>query len=114
MSRDSEEPIYRIVFLGRARVGEILDMFRVARLRPEDFSSPIALQMALSRIYEALMKSLTSGSEKSYVAEIVFQDSLGNNVTFAADLGKSPPPISSENLRVRIIVEFYEEEQRTD
>ncbi len=105
-----EEPIYRIVFLGRARVGEVMEAFKEIRLRPEDFSSPVAMQMALSRIYEALIRSLSGGLDKSYVAEVVFQDSLGNQVIFAADLGKSPPPISTQSLRVKITVEFYRED----
>ncbi len=106
----SEEPVYRIVFFGRARVGEVINAFKEIRLRPEDFSSPVAMQMALSRIYDTLMRSLSGGLDKSYVAEVLFQDSLGNQVVFAADLGKSPPPISTQNLRVRITVEFYREE----
>ncbi|MGC9009682.1 MAG: hypothetical protein ACP5I7_03605 [Sulfolobales archaeon] len=106
----SEEPIFRIIFFGRARVGEVIDAFKEIRLRPEDFSSPVAMQMALSRIYDALVRSLSSGLDRSYVAEVVFQDSLGNQITFAADLGKSPPPISTQNLKVKITVEFYREE----
>ncbi|MEM4043316.1 MAG: hypothetical protein QXU60_02780 [Sulfolobales archaeon] len=102
-----EEPLQRIIFIGRARIGEVLDTFKELRLRPEDFSSPIAFQMALTRLYENLMRSLSSGPKKSYLAEIIFQDSLGNQVSFAVDLGETPPPVESQNVRVKIIIEFY-------
>ncbi len=99
------------IFSGKAKVGEVIvDLTRV-QLRPEDFSSPIALQMALSRIYEAVLKAFEKGFRKRYVAEIQFTDSLGNQVAFAVDLGDSPPPFSSKEVKARILVEIYEHEK---
>ncbi|MEZ0290725.1 MAG: hypothetical protein ABWJ42_06525 [Sulfolobales archaeon] len=103
----SEEPVYRVVFVGRARIGEILDTFKNLRIKPEDFANPIALQMALTRLYENLMRSLSSEPRKTYVAEVSFQDSLGSQIIFAADLGETPPPIETQYARVKIVVEFY-------
>lgn len=104
-----EEPLYRAIFIGRARVGEMISIFKDLRLRPEDFASPVSFQMALSRIYESLLRGLSSEPRKTYVAEVSFQDSMGNNIVFATDLGESLPPLSSQYLRVKIVVEFYEE-----
>ncbi len=98
------------IFEGEARIGEVMQGLQAIQLRPEDFSSPVALQMALSRIYEAVLKAFESGPKKRYVAEIRFTDSLGNPVVFAVDLGESPPPFSKDKVRARIVVEIYEEE----
>ncbi len=102
------------IFEGEARVGEVMQGLQAIQLRPEDFSSPVALQMALSRIYEAVLKAFETGPKKRYVAEIRFTDSLGNPVTFAVDLGEAPPPFSKDRVRARIVVEIYEEEPKTD
>jgi hypothetical protein len=99
------------IFEGDARVGEIMQGIQAIQLRPEDLSSPIALQMALSRMYEAVMKMLESGPKKRYIAEVRFTDSLGNQVSFAVDLGEAPPPFSKDKVKARIIVEIYEEEE---
>jgi len=107
----SEEPVYRAIFFGRARIGEMINIFKDIRLRPEDFSSPVAIQMALSRIYEGLMRSLTSEPKKTYVAEVSFQDSMGNTIVFATDLGENIPPFSYQTVKVKIVVEFYSEDQ---
>ncbi len=98
------------IFEGEARVGEVMQGLQAIQLRPEDFASPVALQMALSRIYEAVLKAFESGPKKRYVAEIRFTDSLGNPVTFAVDLGETPPPFSKDKVKARIVVEIYEEE----
>ena len=98
------------IFEGEARVGEVMKGMQAIQLRPEDLSSPIALQMALSRMYEAVLKMLESGPKKSYVAEVKFTDSLGNTVVFAVDLGESPPPFSKDKVKARIVVEIYEDE----
>ncbi len=97
------------IFEGEARIGEILGNMLQVQLRPEDFSSPIALQMALSRIYDALMRTLESGPKKKYVAEVRFTDATGSRISFAVDLGEEPPPFSSRNVKARILVEIYEE-----
>lgn len=98
------------IFTGQARIGEILGELTSIQLRPEDFSSPVALQMAISRIYNALLKSLEKGFKKKYVAEVRFTDALGNNVVFAVDLGEEPPPFKLDNVKARILVEIYEDE----
>ncbi len=110
MAEESEKPKRLAVFEGEARVGEVLSGLQAIQLRPEDFSSPVALQMALSRIYEAVMKAFQEGLRKRYVAEVRFRDSLGNQVVFAVDLGESPPPFSKDRVKARVVVEIYEEE----
>ncbi len=77
-------------------------------ISPQDLSNPVSFQLAFSRIYEALMKSLEEGGRKSYVAEVRFKDSLGNDVVFAVDIGENPPAFMSDTVRVRVIVEFLE------
>ncbi len=105
----SSEGIKRIaIFEGKGRIGEVIKELAQVRLTPEDFSSPIALQMAISRVYNALLKAMEQGPKRSYVAEIRFRDSLGNTISFAVDLGDSPPPFSSREVKARIIVEIYE------
>lgn len=107
---DSNEVKKLAIFEGEARIGEVMQGLQAIQLRPEDFTSPIALQMALSRIYEAVLKVLEAGPRKRYVAEVRFTDSMGNNVVFAVDLGESPPPFSKDKVKARIMVEIYEDE----
>jgi hypothetical protein len=57
------------VFIGNAKVGEILPQFAQVSLTPQDMSSPVSMQMAMSRIYEALTKATDSGIRKKYLAE---------------------------------------------
>ncbi len=111
MSEEAEQPRRLAVFEGEARVGQVISGLQALQLRPEDFTSPVALQMALTRIYEAVMKAFQEGFRKRYVAEVRFRDSMGNQVVFAVDLGESPPPFSTDRVRARIVVELYEEEQ---
>jgi hypothetical protein len=67
--------------------------------------------MAISRIYESMIKMFESGGPKpTYVAEVRFTDDLGNSVVFAVDLGSTTPPFSGEKVKARIYVEIYEEE----
>ncbi|MDM7275222.1 MAG: hypothetical protein P3X22_003755 [Thermoprotei archaeon] len=99
------------VYEGSARVGRVAKNLVSVTLKPEDFSSPIAFQMAISRIYESMIKMIESGGPKqSYVAEIRFTDDLGNNVVFGVDLGDNIPPFSSDKVKARILVEIFEEE----
>jgi hypothetical protein len=98
-------------FEGNAKIGRILKNMASITLKPEDFSSPISLQMALSRMYESLMKIFESGGPKPrYVAEVRFTDDLGNPVSFAVDLGEELPPFTREKIKARIIVQLYEDE----
>ncbi|NOZ88510.1 MAG: hypothetical protein GXO15_01145 [Crenarchaeota archaeon] len=98
------------IFEGEARVGEVMQGLQAIALRPEDFSSPVALQMALSRIYEAMVKALEQGPKKRYVAEVRFRDSMGNPVIVAVDLGETPPPFTRDRVKARIVIEIYEDE----
>ena len=99
-------------FKGEARIGKAMKEFLTFTLRPEDFSSPVALQMALSRIYEGLMRMMQEGGPKpTYIAEVRFKDDMGNTVVIAVDLGGETPPFSSDRVKARIKVELYEEEE---
>ena len=106
----SSQPAYKVQFEGKAKIGEILGGFVPIQLRPEDLSSPISFQMALSRIYEELMRTLSQGPTKKYVAEVRFTDSLGNPVVVGVDFGQSIPPFSNKEVKVKITIEFYDEE----
>lgn len=108
---DNEAPKRLAIFEGDARVGEVVQGLQAIQLRPEDLSSPVALQMAISRIYEAVMKAFEGGLKKRYVAEVRFTDSLGNPVVIAVDLGESPPPFSRDRVKARVVIELYEEEE---
>ncbi|MCI4396089.1 MAG: hypothetical protein GU347_00250 [Desulfurococcales archaeon] len=99
-----------IVFDGKARIGEVMGGLTNIQFRPEDFSSPIAMQMAFSRIYEGVIKALEEGPKKRYVAEVKMTDSLGNQVVIGVDLGESPPPFSKSEVKARVTVELFEEE----
>ncbi|MEM3365548.1 MAG: hypothetical protein QXM93_03905, partial [Candidatus Methanomethyliaceae archaeon] len=69
------------------------------------------LQMAISRIYEAMTKAIASGPKKKYVAEVRFTDSLGNPVVLALDLGERMPPFTNKEVRARILIELFEDPQ---
>ncbi|MEJ5292907.1 MAG: hypothetical protein WHS82_04835 [Candidatus Methanosuratincola sp.] len=97
------------IFNGSAKVGEILSGFTQVAITPQDMTSPIALQMALSRIYEAMTKVVETGPKKKFIAEVRFNDSMGNPVAFALDLGEKVPMFTSNEVKARIMVELYEE-----
>jgi len=98
-------------FEGSAKIGKIMKNLATVTLKPEDLSSPVAFQMALSRIYESIMKVFESGGPKpTYIAEVRFTDDLGNNVVIAIDLGESPPPFSKDQVKAKVIVQVYEED----
>lgn len=101
----------QVEFSGEARIQRAMINLAQIRLSPEDLSNPISFQLALSRIYENLMKALEGGVKYSYIAEVKFKDSLGNQIVFAVDLGDKMPPISSDRVKARILVEFYEERE---
>jgi hypothetical protein len=107
----SENKIVGGIFTGRAKIGEMLDTFMQLTLTPQDITSPIALQMALSRIYETMTKTLTSGPKKRYIAEVRFTDSLGNPVVIGLDLGEKLPPFTSNEVKARILIELFEEQR---
>lgn len=53
------QPTFKVEFEGKAKVGQVMGNLQALSLKPEDFASPLALQMALSKLYNDLMKSLT-------------------------------------------------------
>jgi len=97
------------IFEGEAKIGKVLEGLQTIQLKPEDFSSPVALQMALSRIYSAVIKMFEKGPKEKYIAEIRFRDGLGNPVVLAVDMGEVPPPFSKDQVKARILIEIYEE-----
>jgi hypothetical protein len=108
----SEERIeFTRTFRAEGKVGKAFKNIAMVSLRPEDFSSPVALQMALSRLYESVMKMFEGGGPKqTYVVEVRFTDDLGNPVSFAVDLGEEVPPFSSEKVKVEVTIRVYEEQ----
>lgn len=104
------QPTHRVEFEGKAKIGEIMGGISSIQLRPEDLSSPISFQMAISRIYSELMNMMTQGPKKHYVAEVRFNDSMGNPVSVGVDFGEKIPPLSKQEVKVKVILEFYDEE----
>ena len=108
MTTDKEEKSIGI-FNGTAKVGEILAGFQNLTLTPQDTISPAVLQMAISRIYEAMTKAVASGPSKKFIAEVRFTDSMGNPVVFAMDLGDRMPHFTAKEVKARVLVELYED-----
>ncbi len=104
------QPAYKVEFEGKAKIGEVMGNLASIQLKPEDLSSPLAFQMALSRIYEELMRVMTQGPQKHYVADVRFTDSMGNPISIGVDFGNNIPPLSKREVKVRVILEFYDEE----
>ena len=104
------QPTIKVEFEGKARIGEIMGNFKTLQLRPEDFSSPLSLQMALSRIYSELMNMLNQRQEIHYVADVRFTDSMGNPINIGVDFGDKIPPLSKKEVKVKLTIEFYDEE----
>lgn len=95
------------VFEATGRVGKVIKGLSTITLKPEDFSSPISLQMAISRIYDALLKMMEEGGPSStYVAEVRFTDDLGNPVVIGVELGENVFKSTGDSLRVKVIVEI--------
>ncbi|MEM0243825.1 MAG: hypothetical protein QXM42_01160 [Zestosphaera sp.] len=109
----SDEIKYTLSFEGYGEIEKVLiniaKGLAEVRLSPQDLSDPVSFQIAVSRMYDALMKAIEGGGRYSYVAKIRFVDSLGNNVSAVVDLGEEPPLFASKNIRARITVELYEE-----
>jgi len=104
------QPTIRVEFEGKAKVGEVIGNLANLQLRAEDFSSPIALQMAISRIYTEMMRMAEQRPQARYVGEVRFSDSLGNQVVVGVDLGDKTPPLSNKEVKARVIVETYDED----
>jgi len=98
-------------FEGEAKIGKVLRNIASITLKPEDFSSPVSLQMAISRIYESMIKMMEEGGPKPrYVAEVRFSDDLGNPIVIALDLGEEMPPFSRDRVKARVAIELFEED----
>lgn len=97
------------VLMGTAKVGEVLAGFTQLAITPQDMTSPVALQMAISRIYEVMTKAVESGPKKKFVAEVKFNDSMGNPITMALDLGQKLPPFVNKEVKAKVLVELYED-----
>ncbi|MEB3755647.1 MAG: hypothetical protein GSR79_02115 [Desulfurococcales archaeon] len=110
MEDDREVSKTKAIFEGEAKIGEIMGGFQAISLSPEDVSSPLSFQMALTRIYETLMKSIEEGPKKKYFAEVKFKDDMGNPVVISIDLGDKPPLFSNNKVKARVLVEIYEED----
>ncbi len=105
-----EKPVVVKEFKGEAKVGKVFKNFATLTLKPEDLSSPVTFQMAISRLYESLMKVFESGGpETTYIAEVKITDDTGNQVSIAIDLGNSVPPFSSEKVKADVKVTLYED-----
>ncbi|OYT41098.1 MAG: hypothetical protein B6U89_00250 [Desulfurococcales archaeon ex4484_58] len=96
-------------FEGEAKIGEVLQGFENLVIKPEDLASPVSFQMAITRMIDTLMKSMSEGTKKKYIAEIRFKDSTGNPVIVAVDLGENKPLFTSDKVKARILIELYEE-----
>ncbi|ADL19552.1 MULTISPECIES: hypothetical protein [Acidilobus] len=110
MSGEERAEIVRHV-QAEAKVGKALKNIAMISLKPDDLASPASFQMAISRLYESIMKMMESGGpEQTYIAEVRFTDDLGNPVSIAIDLGKETPPFSSQKVKAEITIRLYEEE----
>ncbi len=111
---EGNDVLFRKDFIGVAKVEKtVVDIARSlaeANITPQDLANPVSFQIAFSRLYDAILKSIEQGGKVSYVAEVRFKDSLGNVITFAVDLGERPPPLSSNVVKARITVELLEGE----
>ncbi|MDP8002703.1 MAG: hypothetical protein ACP5I6_04750 [Caldisphaera sp.] len=107
---EGEKNTIKKEFKGEAKVGKVMKNFASISLKPEDLSSPVAFQMAISRLYESLMKVFESGGpESTYIAEVRITDDTGNQISIAIDLGNNIPPFSSEKVKADVQVTLYEE-----
>jgi len=108
--QENIQPSYKVVFEGRAKIGEIMGNLISIQLKPEDFSSPLSFQMALTRIYNEVLNMMQQQPKTHYVAEVKFNDSMGNPVVIGVDFGDKIPPLSKKDVKVKVIIEFYDEE----
>ncbi|MGC8631496.1 MAG: hypothetical protein ACP5T2_03630 [Thermoprotei archaeon] len=97
------------IFTGNAKIGQVMGGVQALTLTPQDLSSPTSLQMALTRIMDSIAKLSTSEPQKKWVADIRFTDGMGNQVSFAVDLGPMPP-LEAKEYKARIIVELLKDE----
>ncbi|BCU68344.1 hypothetical protein HS7_17810 [Sulfolobales archaeon HS-7] len=107
----SSQPSFKVEFEAKAKIGEVMGNLVSIQLKPEDFTSPLSLQMALSRIYSEVMKMMQNPEmSKKFLAEVSFTDSLGNTVVAGVDLGTSVPPLSRKEVKAKVTIEIFDEE----
>ncbi len=108
---ENEEKEYKVIkiFEGEARIGEVLEGMENLLIKPEDLSSPVAFQTALTRMLDTLMKSMEKGPRKKYVAEVRFRDNSGNQVIVIIDLGENKPLFKTDRVKATIAIELSEE-----
>ncbi len=99
---------------GEAKIGRLDIPPMVLELSPDDLTSPISFQMALSRLVDKIMDTLENPPEPHYFAEVRIRDHLNRPVSIAIDLGKSIPPFSKDKVKARVIIEIYEEEEEEE
>ncbi len=107
---DENQPI--AIFSGTAKIGQVMGGMQALTLSPQDLASPTSLQMALTRIMDSIAKLSTTEPKKKWVAEIRFIDGLGNQVSFAVDLGPMPP-LEAKEYKARVIVQLVPDEEGT-
>jgi len=107
---ENTQPSYKVEFEGRAKIGEVMGNLVSIQLKPEDLSSPLAFQMALSRIYNEVLNMMQQQPKVHYVAEVKFNDSMGNPVVIGVDFGDKIPAMSKKDVKAKITIEFYDEE----
>jgi len=69
--------------------------------------------MALTRIMDSIAKLSTTEPKKKWVADIRFTDGMGNQISFAVDLGPMPP-LEEKEYKARIIVQLITEDVETN
>jgi hypothetical protein len=106
----SQQPTVKVEFEGKAKIGEVMGVFKAIQLKPEDFSNPLAFQMALSRIFSDVIDIFKEGQTTHYVADVRFTDSMGNPIDIGVDFGDKIPPLSKKEVKAKITIEFYDEE----
>jgi len=95
--------------MGTAKVGEVLAGFTQLSITPSGYDEPGRAADGDKQDYEAMTKAVESGPKKKFVAEVKFNDSMGNPITMALDLGQKLPPFVNKEVKARILVELYED-----
>ncbi len=81
---------------------------------PEDLDSPLSFQLFVEKIMESITRTLEEPPRPKYMAEVRFKDALGMPVKFVVDLGERTPYFSKDKVKVRLTLEFYEEDEEAE
>ncbi|ALU11646.1 hypothetical protein EYM_03335 [Ignicoccus islandicus DSM 13165] len=95
---------------GEARIRKLNIPIMRLDITPEDLNSPLSFQILMEKIMESVTKTLEEEPHPQYMAEVSIRDSLGMPVRFVVNLGDKVPYFSKDKVKVRLILEFYEEE----